>query len=132
MIGLLIFLGPQVGLRPLKRGLPGVTPPRTPRYNGALESGHRHLKVQADHLARLNGRPGAWTSEDLEIARMLRNALSIPRGQGNRSAAEVWRDPVADEPNQRLAAQYIERAAAPGHYFGRSSIRPASAGGEFE
>jgi len=68
-----------------------LSPPRTPRYNGAVESGHRHLKVQAAHLARLAGRPGAWTWEDLEVARMLRNVLSFPRGQGNRSAEEVWR-----------------------------------------
>jgi transposase InsO family protein len=71
-----------------------LSPPKTPRYNGSVESGHRHLKDKAAHIAWISGLPWDWTREDLEAARVLENALSFPRGHGSRTADEVWRDRV--------------------------------------
>jgi transposase InsO family protein len=78
---------------------PLLSPARTPRYNGSVESTQRHLKEAAAHVAALRGRGEAWATDDLEAARMLRNALSFPRGHGGRTAQEVWesRVPISAE-----------------------------------
>lgn len=44
------------------------SPPRTPRYNGAIEATIRRLKERTEHQAMLEGRPGVWLREDLEAA----------------------------------------------------------------
>lgn len=48
-----------------------LSPPATPRYNGACEAGIGVLKTRAHHEAVRHGRAGAWTSDDVEAARML-------------------------------------------------------------
>jgi transposase InsO family protein len=109
-----------------------LSPPMTARYNGSVESGHRHLKAKAAHVAWLCGRPDDWTREDLEAARVLENALSIPRGHGSRSADDVWRDRVPIGADERdafsrsvLAEEKLElesRGIGPGEDPGRAQL----------
>ena len=47
------------------------SPPFTPRNNGVCEAGIGGLKLRTHHLAAAQGRPGRWTSEDVEAARRL-------------------------------------------------------------
>ena len=75
------------------------SPPYTPRYNGACEAGIGGLKVRTHHRAAAQGRPGRWTSEDVEAARRLADEEQYPRRLHGRTAAEVWqeRSPPTDE-----------------------------------
>ncbi len=50
-----------------------LSPVRCPQYNGCAESGIRGAKVNANHVALVNGRPGSWKSEDLSAAREISN-----------------------------------------------------------
>jgi transposase InsO family protein len=86
----------------------GVTtlfsPPYTPRYNGACEAGIGGLKVRTHHLAAAHGRPGRWTTEDVEAARRLADEEQYPRRLHGRTAEEVWqeRSPPTEEERRRL------------------------------
>jgi transposase InsO family protein len=66
------------------------SPPRTPTYNGAVEAGNGSLKTRTQNQADAAGRPGQWTSADLEAACIQANA-SRPRRLKGRSPEEVWR-----------------------------------------
>lgn len=57
-----------------------LTPVRTPEYNGAIEAGMGALKIYIHHESARNGRPGQWTCDDVEAARLKLNATSRPRG----------------------------------------------------
>ena len=86
----------------------GVTvlfsPPYTPRYNGACEAGIGGLKARTHHVAARNGRPGRWTTEDVEAARRLADEVQYPRRLRGRTAAEVWQERTAltDEDRRRF------------------------------
>ena len=86
----------------------GVTvlfsPPYTPRYNGACEAGSGGLKARTHHVAARNGRPGRWTTEDVEAARRLADEVQYPRRLRGRTAAEVWQERTAltDEDRRRF------------------------------
>jgi len=81
----------------------GVTslfsPPRTPRYNGAIEAGIGSLKMRAERLATHQGHPGVWTWDTLEAARREANATARPRGLGGLSPEQAWaaRGPIESE-----------------------------------
>jgi hypothetical protein len=65
------------------RALAGETQARNSadtEYNGTREVGIGSLKTRAEHEAAWNGRPGEWTGDDVEAARMQANELSRPRG----------------------------------------------------
>jgi len=47
--------------------------------NGACEAGIGGLKTHTHHLAAHHGRPGRWTSEDVEAARRLADEEQYPR-----------------------------------------------------
>jgi transposase InsO family protein len=68
------------------------SPPYTPRYNGACEAGIGGLKTRTHHLAAVHGRPGRWTTEDVEAARRLADEEQYPRRLHGRTAAEVWQE----------------------------------------
>jgi transposase InsO family protein len=51
-----------------------LSPPCTPRYNGACEAGIGGLKTRAHHVAAARGQPGRWSSDDLEQARLAGNS----------------------------------------------------------
>ena len=80
------------------------SPPYTPRYNGACEAGIGGLKMRTHHLAAHHGRPGRWTTEDVEAARRLADEEQYPRRLHGRTAEEVWqeRSPPTDEERRRL------------------------------
>jgi transposase InsO family protein len=74
------------------------SPPRQPRYNGAIEAGIGSLKTRIEvHATRL-GRPGVWTWDDVEAARSEANATARPRGLSEPTPDEAWaaRAPVSD------------------------------------
>lgn len=90
------------------------SPPRTPRYNGAVESGIRWLKERTEHVALSGGHPGEWTAKDLEVARALTNQL--PREARKHAAArgEVFgsRTPITEEERASFQARLAEERAA--------------------
>ena len=49
------------------------SPPRTPRYNGAIEASIGALTTRAHHAAVADGHPEYWTCDDLEAARLSAN-----------------------------------------------------------
>jgi len=79
------------------------SPPYTPRYNGACEAGIGGLKVRTHHLAAVHGRPGRWTTEDVEAARRLADEEQYPRRLHGRTAEEVWqaRSPPTETERRR-------------------------------
>jgi transposase InsO family protein len=76
------------------------SPPQYPQFNGACEAGIGSLKTRAHHLAAWNGRPGQWTCDDVEGARLMANETARPLGLDGPTPDELWaaRRPVlADE-----------------------------------
>jgi transposase InsO family protein len=76
-----------------------LNPPYYPQYNGACEAGIGSLKVRAHHIAARNNRPGEWTSDDVEAARLLANRTARPMGPKGPTAEELWknRKPVTQD-----------------------------------
>ena len=75
------------------------SPAYTPRYNGAIEAGIGSLKTRAHEEAARQGRPGAWTCSDIEVAREQANVFSHPRGESGLTPQECWqaRVPISDK-----------------------------------
>jgi hypothetical protein len=74
-----------------------VSPPGTPRYNGAVEAGIGSLKTRSHLEAARQDRPGQWTCDDVEKARLQANDNGRPRGFEGDSPGQVWyydREPV--------------------------------------
>lgn len=70
--------------------LPLLSPPRTPRYNGAVEAGIGALATRAHHIAARNGRPEEWTCDDVEGARRMANETARPHGHAGPTPQELW------------------------------------------
>ena len=66
------------------------SPPYTPAYNGAIETGIGTLKTHAHHISARHDRPGEWTCDDVEEARRLGNAYGRPFGRRAGSPDEEW------------------------------------------
>lgn len=66
------------------------SPPYTPRYNGACEAGVGSIKRGAELFAREAGRPGEWTLDGLEAARLYANEFGRPRSAGEGSPDDAW------------------------------------------
>lgn len=66
-----------------------MSPPYYPEYNGSAEAGIGTLKTYAHHEAARNGRPGEWTCDDVESARLRANELSRPHGLRGPTPAEM-------------------------------------------
>jgi transposase InsO family protein len=79
------------------------SPPRLPRYNGSCEAGIGSMKARTYHEAARGGRPGEWTCEDAEAARLQANQTARPWGAFGPTPAEAW------DGRQRLGA--AERSA---------------------
>jgi len=90
------------------------SPPYTPRYNGACEAGIGGLKARTHHLAARRGRPGRWSTEDVEAARRLADEVQYPRRLRGRTADEVWqqRAPLTDEERRRFRDAVDDRRQA--------------------
>lgn len=76
-----------------------LSPPYFPSYNGSIESGIGSLTIRANHAAARNDRPGEWTCDDVEEARLSGNALGRPRGIHGPTPNEAWngRPPILDD-----------------------------------
>jgi transposase InsO family protein len=65
-----------------------LSPPRRPRYNGAIEASIRWLKCRTEHQARRLGIADVSSVEVLEEARRVANAL--PRSAKARAPESTW------------------------------------------
>ena len=72
------------------RVTPLRSPPYTPRYNGACEAGVGSIKRGVELFAREAGRPGEWTLDGLEAARLYANEFGRPRAARAGSPDEAW------------------------------------------
>jgi hypothetical protein len=68
-----------------------LSPPRLPSYNGACEAGIGSLKVRAHHESARHDRPGEWTCDDVEAARLMANETGRPGGFHSPTPNERWR-----------------------------------------
>jgi hypothetical protein len=82
---------------------PLVSPPYTPRYNGAIEAGIGALKVRTDAYAARHGRAGVWTLDDLAAAQLEANAYARPRGPHGPTPDESWAIRASIQPEQRVS-----------------------------
>ena len=82
------------------------SPLRTPSYNGSCEAGHGSLKTRAHRRAAQNDRPGHWTCDDVEFARLEANAAARPRGPDGPTPDEIWqaRSPIEETERSGCAA----------------------------
>jgi len=85
------------------------SPPRRPRYNGSIEASIRWLKERTDHVARLAGRGGQWTAEDLRVALERTNTLPKDAEVDPEPRGEVFRR--RERATDELRAQLKERLA---------------------
>lgn len=79
-----------------------LSPPGTPEYNGACEAGIGALKTRAHHQSARNDRPGEWTCDDVEAARLMANQTGRPWGAAGMTPDEAW--------SHRRAIDEAERA----------------------
>jgi len=79
------------------------SPPRTPRYNGTIESTIRWMKERTEHAALRSGRPGEWRAEDLEVAKANTNRLPKDSRRDPTPRVEVFRSRLAISDNLRSA-----------------------------
>jgi transposase InsO family protein len=97
-----------------------VSPPYFPPYNGAVEAGIGQLKTRTHIIAAQHNRPGLWTSDDLEGARLLANRTLRPWGRGGPTPEERWNRRTM--PSERERARFRELNA---HYLKqRQSLPP--------
>jgi transposase InsO family protein len=83
------------------------SPPCTPEYNGAAETGVGSLKTFAHYESARHDRPGEWTCDDLEAARLRGNQIGHPFGRSGLTPDEAWarRTPVTDEERRLFAGE---------------------------
>jgi transposase InsO family protein len=87
------------------------SPTCTPKYNGACEAGIGGLKTRAHHEAARQGRPGHWTCDDVEAARLIANECARPRGPCAPTPDEVWRERIPLSAHEReLLRCAVERS----------------------
>jgi transposase InsO family protein len=82
---------------------PLFSPPRTPRYNGSCEAGIGSMKARTHHQAARQGRPGAWTCDDAEAARLEANETARPHGLHGPTPDEHWQARVPLRAEERAA-----------------------------
>ncbi len=85
--------GPTPGLFAEWGVVPVRSPPHTARCNGACEAGVGSIQRGADSLERASGRPGEWTLDELEAARLYANEFGRPR-DGRESPEVLWAECV--------------------------------------
>jgi hypothetical protein len=85
--------------------LPLRSPPRTPRYNGSCEAGIGSMKARTHHEAARAGRPGEWTCDDAEAARLQANQTARPWGHRGPTPDEAWqgRRPISADERARFS-----------------------------
>jgi len=90
------------------------SPPYTPSYNGSCEAGVGSVKNRAARIAAAHGRASAWTSDDVEAARLQANACVRVGGRCGPSPDELWaaRRRIGDDERERFLAVYRRHEAA--------------------
>jgi len=88
------------------------SPPRTPEYNGSIEAGVGSIKTRAHYEAARNDRPGQWTCDDVEAARLQANETGRPWGALGPTPLEAWRrrQPIAPDERAAFLALYQRHA----------------------
>ncbi len=66
------------------------SPRGTPAYNGAIEAGIGSIHARAHHEAARHDRPGDWTCDDIEAARLQANETARPWGRFGNTPREAW------------------------------------------
>jgi transposase InsO family protein len=99
---------------------PLFSPPRRPKYNGALERSNTTMKDLTHTAAVTAGHPLHWKSEDLARARKLANSLSRPWGVQGATPEERWksRTHVDESLREELATQMIGAREVARHDLG--------------
>jgi transposase InsO family protein len=82
-----------------RRVVPLLSPPALPQYNGSVEAGNGSMQTRTHLAAARNDRPGEWTADDLEAARLQANRTARPWGWRGPTPEEVWtvRTPIVDD-----------------------------------
>lgn len=84
-----------------------LSPPETPRYNGACEAGLGALKTRTHHLAARDGDPATWTCNQVEAARLQANRIDVQRVGLTPEQRFANRSPIGDAERQ----QFLEAVA---------------------
>jgi len=77
------------------------SPTYWPRYNGAIEAGIGSLKNRTMHSAARHGRPGYWTFDDVETARLEANTTAHPHGPSSPTPEQAWHGRHLITPEER-------------------------------
>lgn len=67
-----------------------LSPPYLPSYNGAAEAGIGSLKTRIHYESARHDRPGQWTSNDVETARLMANETTRPHGRLCGTPDQMW------------------------------------------
>jgi hypothetical protein len=90
------------------------SPPDLPEYNGSCEAGIGSMKTRTHHQAARGARPGVWTCDDTEAARLEANTTARPWGYRGPTPTEVWAQRRPVTPAERAAfgrrMERLERA----------------------
>ena len=103
------------------------SPPRKPKYNGALERSNTTIKAYTAASANAAGHPLHWTSEDLRRALQIHNQLSRPWGSQGPNPEQSWtqRPKISSEQRDQLwAALMLQRMEAI-RQLGFDQLQPA-------
>ncbi len=102
-----------------------LSPSYTPEYNGSAEAGIGWLKINAEHEAIRNDRPGEWTCNDIEVARLRTNETARPHGLKGPTPDQAWaqREPItqAQRDALKLAFRQAKAVIRRRHGFGPDS-----------
>lgn len=108
-----------------------LSPPGTPEYNGACEAGIGGLKTRAHHESARNDRPGEWTCDDVEAARLMANQTGRPWGAAGVTPDQAWsyRRPIDQDDRKvfgELVADFAEEARVEQGYLPGIDLGPAA------
>ena len=78
-----------------------LSPPSTPRYNGACEAGIGWMKARTDHFATLHGHEPLWTTPDMHAALEQQNHRCFPSGPNGPTPHELFEARTPTTPRQR-------------------------------
>jgi hypothetical protein len=87
-----------------------LSPPSTPRYNGAVEAGAGTLKTRVFYQAASRGTADYWTSDDVEGGRLQGNCATWPWGPRDLTPQQHWQ--VRAAITQQLRENFCRTVAA--------------------
>ena len=96
-----------------------LSPPYLPRYNGAVEAGIGQLKTRVHIIASQHNRPGRWSADDLEGARLLANRSLRPWGLNGPTPEERWSNREGIGQSERDKLRGLEK-----HFQAKYSRQP--------